>query len=1153
MPKRVLAIGVGGTGKAVLTILKERLEETYGQVPENVVLLSFDTDDIRDSDSFAGTRLAAQVDERGRQPEFRQIVSRSGVTMNHVFADIASGRSASYMQWLEKDKLDRTLGPAERDIRGGAQQRRPVGRVAVFQRWDNPILTAITNALTQVYGEPEESQGISDAIKVEQSKRLVFIVGSVAGGTGSGFMIDIANLVRHAVTSNSKWQSVDVSAVIVLPDAFSSYAPVMNDPTNLKPNSYAALRELDRFIRTHSADLPYMIRYGDDPRSITWSTNQVLDHVYLIDTASPSAVGESDLKGDPMRGVFPVIADFLMSNVDNSLGDQLATLRSNAGQHYDKEEGTQYSSFNLITYILPMNDIIESFTYRFLRELFERQFLQTQDKKIAASIKQSAQKDVDMLFSQNRIGDRTNPGIIQKSIAATRLISPERPDVSWTGLFNMLALSDTVFADDYKNIQGSLELMRSNLIPSKDGEYKNESFDDGFNRLMSFSESFIDKNLGARYDPDNEDARANGQWDNLLDRYRTVLRQRFSEALDYAILDILNQRDPQTKVLLPATLVKARDFIQNLKERLLEFKNLLSAEYNRLGIDNRIRNTNEQLRQAIIWMQDTKDARLFILPFVKPDARKAQDAYIGFFSDRMELFLHQKIYRVVLDVIDSFGATERDKDGQLSVLDDVAIELDKWATSLLDVIHSVEQDFRLHEKNRGEKKQVKVREYLTDKDYEDKLYQDSSHFGEIARRVFGQLHGENGLGWKRVDPLQPMKYRIVTTWAEDAAGSEDIKLKFFQGIKNMFQVVRNNVTIADRLAIKFSNSAQFVNYAGLISEPLLRYNPSVNGKTMFPERYVSFNLGRSADQARILLEDSRNVLRNQGVNVDVAAEGLVACTVLQISRGVQLRAVEQFAACEPDYRFKLFKGRESLHIFNEEQNATDYEGRIEILNDSDNKMRSLSPELTLAMSDENKLKTFVQACAYGLIEPEQYWDGSLETTEIVLRLRNEEGVKKTIRLSYSQNVRKVDKRFDSVAISEQVARLYLNALQNFMLKAIEKTGIPRSITDTLVNTLLERGVDMSYIDNPFSLSMRDIGESLRQIIESLGKQDGLDHDEKQGEIKNASDRIKKLQAFLDERISQFKRSPAQRIKDMGTVMHLIIMQEINRLKEVTQG
>jgi hypothetical protein len=489
--------------------------------------------------------------------------------------------------------------------------------------------------------------------------------------------------------------------------------------------------------------------------------------------------------------------------------------------------------------------------------------------------------------------------------------------------------------------------------------------------------------------------------------------------------------------------------------------------------------------------------------------------------------------------------------------------LEKWSASLLEVNRLIEQDFRIHEKNRGEKQQVKIRIYLTNKEYEDKLYQDPKHFGEIARRVLGQVHGENGLGWKHSDAQQPMRYKIVTTWSEDAAGPEDIRRMFFQGTKKLFQVVRDNVTIADRLVSKFQNSTQFVNYANLISEPLLRYNPSVNGKTMFPERYVSFNLGRASDEARKFLEDSRGVLRNQGVNVDVTAESLTACTVLQVSRGVRLQAIEQFTACEPDYRIKLFKGRESLHVFNEEQNATDYEGRIEILNEADNKQRTLSPELTLAMSDDNKLRTFVLACAYGLIEPDTYWNGSLETTEVVLKLQNEEGAKKIMRLSYSHNVRKVDKRFDSVAIPEQVARLYLNAMQNFMLKYLERPGISRSISEMLVNTLRERGVDMSYIDNPFSLSMREVGDSLRFALEALGPRDTsnmeskqniaekLDEIKKQNEIKNAQRRIKKLQTFLEEKVTKFKRSPAQRVKDMGTVMHLILLQEINRLKEST--
>ena len=70
MAKRVLAIGVGGSGKAALTILKERAEETYGSMPDNLVLLSLDTDSLRDVDRFAGVRLSPQFDARRRLPEF---------------------------------------------------------------------------------------------------------------------------------------------------------------------------------------------------------------------------------------------------------------------------------------------------------------------------------------------------------------------------------------------------------------------------------------------------------------------------------------------------------------------------------------------------------------------------------------------------------------------------------------------------------------------------------------------------------------------------------------------------------------------------------------------------------------------------------------------------------------------------------------------------------------------------------------------------------------------------------------------------------------------------------------------------------------------------------------------------------------------------
>jgi len=1153
MPKRVLAIGVGGSGKAVLTVLKERLEETYGQVPDNVVLLSLDTDDLREVDTFAGTRLNPEFDERGREPEFRHVVSKPGVTMNTIFADIAQGRTAAYMYWLEKEKLDHILSPSERDIRGGAQQRRAVGRVALFQRWDDPISSSIIEALTRVYGEPEEERPV-DEIELEQSKRLVFIVGSVAGGTGSGFLIDVANLVQHAVQSNrTRWQSVDVSAIIVLPDAFSIYTTKMNDPTNLKPNSYAALRELDRFIRTHRASLPYMIRYGDDLRSITWSINQPLDHVYLVDTASPSAIGDFDLSGDPMRGVFPVIADFIAAHVDGSLGDTVATNRANAGLHYDKEEGWQYSSFNVLTYIFPADDVIESFSYRFLREMLARQFLPIADKKTRAKMEQDAVKETERIFSENSIGGKVNPGVVQKAIAATRRIDPETPDVSWPGLFSLIALSESGFAEDYQDLEQWLAYLAGNLLPSRTGDYKHETYDEGYIRLLNFSAEYMDECLGPQADPEDEESRFGGEWDKILGRYRDALRLRFAEALDFALLDALNRRDPQTKLLAEARLPFARTMVATLKDKLVSFRKVLEEEYRTLDIDTRLRQTGEELRNAITWMYDTKDTKTRAL-FGKPEARKAQDAYIGLFYDKMELTLHQRIFRTVLDVLDALGAAEKDRDGNLSVLDQAALELENWEATFQEVDKILAEKARIHGKNREEKR-VRVRRYLTNPDFEEQLYNQPEHSGMVGMRVLGQVRGETGMVWRRTEETEPLGYKLVTMWTEEARGAEQIAREFFSGVKNLFQVVREHVTVADRIADEFPTSARFVNVVGQVNEPFLRYNPAANRKSMFNERYLSINLAKASDKARQLLEPAQSTLRDQGVSVDTTAESLVACTVLEIARGVRLQAVDQFTACEPDYRAKLYKRRESLHLFPEEQVATDYEGLIESLGEPDNRRRPLSPELVIAMGDETKLRIFTLACAYGLVEPGIFWDPdtSTESTEIFLNLGTGESERRLV-LSESRVVEELDNTFKSVAAEERMARLYLNALQNFVLKATEKRGVPRPMVANLVQDLEQLGVSLGHIENPFTLSVREVNEAIRRVVETVGPSADEEPNRQRREALNARRRIDRyLQPFLSNEVAGFKKSPAQRIRDMGTVMHLILRNEINDLEGRAAG
>lgn len=1154
MSKRVLAIGVGGSGKAALTILKERLIETYNEVPDNVVLLSLDTDDVRDVDAFAGVQLDTKFDDRGREPEFRHVVSKPGVTMDTVISDITTGRTSAFMSWLEHDKLDRILGPAARDIRGGAQQRRPVGRVALFQRWDDPISSSILQALTRVYGEPEEEKPVDD-VKVEQSKRLVFIIGSVAGGTGSGFFVDVANLVQHAVKSNTRFQSVDVSAIIVLPDAFSAYTTVMSDPTNLKPNSYAALRELDRFIRTHRASLPYMIRYGPDVRNITWSTNKPLDHAYLVDTASPSTIGDFDLTGNPMRGVFPVIADFIMTHVDDSLGNNLATLRANAEQHYNEEEGWEYSGFNVMTYLFPVADVIQSFGYRFLREMVSRQFLPIADKKDNALEEQNTIKEAERIFSGNRINDRVmNPSIIQKSIAVTRKLDPEMVDASWPGLFNLISLAEGSFAEDYAALEQWMAYLTGNLTPSREGDYKRETYDEGYTRLTNFAEEFMKDCLGPQIDVDDEESREGGEWDKILGRYREALRQRFSEALDMALLDVLNRRDPREPKMLQAhRLPSARFMVAALKDKLLHFKEVLEKAYREFDIDTNIRQTSTQLRDAIAWMQDTKDTKTRSL-LGPPEARKAQDAYISFFQTKMGLVLHQRVYRVVMDVLDTLGAAEEDRDSQASVLEQAALELENWQATWQEVDKIFYRANLEHEKHRQEKRDVRVRRYLTNDAFEDELFKRPEHVGAVSVRVLGQVRGETGMTWERVDNTEPLHYKLSTMWTGQADGAEKIAASFTAGARQLFQVVRQSVTIADRVADEFKSPASFVNTAGQISQPFLRYNPALNQKEMFAERYVSFNLSRATDKARRFLEEARGVLGNQGVNIDATAESQVACTVLDVARGARLGAVDQFTACEPAYRVKLYQGRESLHLFPEEQEATDYEQRIEELGEYDNKQRPLSPELVIAMGDDAKLQAFVLACAYGLVEVASYRDeNGMESTEVWLNLEKVASGRR-FPLSLSSQVRELDPRYVDMQPEEQVARLYLNALQNFVLEATQKPGVPNAMVQTLVDTLRTRGVSLEHIQNPFTLAVRDVSNGIQRVIDGLEPVAGRVPDEQERKRVQALRRINRyLKPFQDGKVADFKRSPAPRVRDMGTVMHLILRAEIGRLKVLSAG
>lgn len=1147
MPKRVLAIGVGGSGKASITLLKERLVETYGHIPDSVALLSLDTDDLRPIDHFVGIRLSTTDDGTGRPAEFQHIASEPGVTLDTLFGNLNSGALNGHMRWLEKDKLNRTLSPTDRDIRGGAQQRRAVGRVALFQRWHDPVYQAIHNGLDYIYGTRDGALP-PDATGIDSSKHIVFVIGSLSGGTGSGFLLDVLNLVRHASKSHALWQSIELSAVIVLPEAFSSYTNVMDDPTNLRPNAFAAMRELDRFTRVHSSDLPYLVRYDSSPESITWSTNQPADHIYLVDTISRGPTGNVNLGGEPEVGIFPLVADFLLAHIDRGMGDAMATARSNAPTiAYNKELGWQYSGFNATSYIFPVSDIIQSFSYRFVREMLARQFLPLLNPETETRVREAAQREAQARFSQAEIGDLAVPAIIRHAITGGNSNNLGRLFGHWQPLIQALAPTDQIARQDQKTIQRRLASLKDELVPSKRGDFRSERFEEGYLRLLSVSEQFLEQSLGPLPDNTQDEQRNGGEWDQLFGRYPQAVRRQFTDVLDRVLRDILNMRDPKSGILLPARLPTAMRMVDTLRTCLIEFKENLQAAYAQLDLDAQLRQTQNELHRILGELSTTRSSLTLNL-FSGAETVKAQENYIATFDRYVVLLLQQRLYQTALETLDVMGATS-DSGSPSNVLDTAAYELADWQARFVEMDREyLVGPARAHAQNRQEKARVKVRHYLTNPDYEERLYRQPDCSGYVAANLLGQLRGEMPFAWARAHDDTPLRFCVQTTWAGKLNEPAELSEQFLLNTRRLFQPLRKLVTIADRLAEEFSQPERFITALGQLQEPFLRYDSDENGKKMFHERYISFNLRQAGEAGREFLTAIQPMLQENGFVIDNQAESSVAFSVIDIARGARLNAIDQFTHSEADYRTKLYQGRETLHLFPEEQLAAEFEGRIDSLAEPDNHQRLLAPELVVTMGDESKLRAFALACAYQLIRPETHTnpDSGERRTEIYLNLPN----RPPLQLSNRAMVRNLDPRFHDVSGEEQIARLYFQALQNFTLKYTEREELDPELIETMGPAWRQQGLQLDPENLHFALPLREVNQAIAETMDQIGPLAIEEQDPQRRSAANAQRCLNQyLLNFCQNQLDTMKRSPAQHIRDLGTVLHLLLEREIAQLSE----
>jgi hypothetical protein len=346
---RVLYVGIGGTGKEIVSRVKARLKAVGGgEVSSKVGFLVIDVDPSQPkSPDLQSVLSPTEV----CHPAERQLPSQ----VLDAIRDKVEGNAAA--AWVGERVPPGEMTLEYNNFIRGTERYRQAGLLAYLWEETNagvsvPLRAAIERVTT----------GARDSVALS-----VFVICSICGGTGSGMLLDVGYLARSIGLPYSAG-SCDVSAILVLPGVFRR---LVDDATysDLKRNASAVLAELDYFMypkaqrvsRTcNRNDVNWPLRSASQEGLLLDTDGAIFQSVFLIDNQRNNG---STLGGT--ETVFPSVADMLVhmsgALIGNSfleaLNNAKATLRRRlvmSRPEADMPPMPHYSSLGLARIVLPV-------------------------------------------------------------------------------------------------------------------------------------------------------------------------------------------------------------------------------------------------------------------------------------------------------------------------------------------------------------------------------------------------------------------------------------------------------------------------------------------------------------------------------------------------------------------------------------------------------------------------------------------------------------------------------------------------------------------------------------------------------------------------------------------------------------------------------
>ena len=228
MYRPALIIGLGGTGVLTLrhlkaTLLASQEGQKERKLPPQIKIIALDT--VKEQEESARTSEDKQIAALRTALEPGEYFWIGGDVYDFV-REIDQGRHPHISSWFQASSYLKSLPRAAFTLERGAGQLRQFGRLAIFYDVSAPARSSIKNLLT---GAIDEIRKTGHFTMLD-----VFLVASVAGGTGAGMFVDMSYLVRQI--AKTAQLSVRLRGFLVLPEAFSSI------PGGVKDSMPAGLR-----------------------------------------------------------------------------------------------------------------------------------------------------------------------------------------------------------------------------------------------------------------------------------------------------------------------------------------------------------------------------------------------------------------------------------------------------------------------------------------------------------------------------------------------------------------------------------------------------------------------------------------------------------------------------------------------------------------------------------------------------------------------------------------------------------------------------------------------------------------------------------------------------------------------------------------------